>query len=81
MDKPPKKSEDDAYDIWGTAAEDESKARLARRAAHIPAPKSALPTHAESYNPPAEYLFTEAEEKRWRESEPHQRRLDFLPKK
>ena len=26
----------------------------------LPAPKMALPGHAESYNPPSEYLFTEA---------------------
>jgi hypothetical protein len=25
----------------------------------LPAPKMALPGHAESYNPPSEYLFTE----------------------
>jgi len=28
---------------------------------HIPAPKLALPGHAESYNPPPEYLFTKEE--------------------
>lgn len=28
---------------------------------HIPAPKRFLPGHAESYNPPGEYLFNERE--------------------
>ena len=28
---------------------------------HIPAPKLTLPGHAESYNPPPEYLMTEEE--------------------
>lgn len=30
---------------------------------HIPAPAKPLPGHAESYNPPPEYLFTEEEVK------------------
>lgn len=32
---------------------------------HFPAPKVALPGHAESYNPPAEYLFDDEELKKW----------------
>lgn len=28
---------------------------------HIPAPKLTLPGHAESYNPPPEYIFTKEE--------------------
>ena len=30
-------------------------------AQNIPAPKLGLPGHEESYNPPPEYMFTEAE--------------------
>ncbi|EEC11439.1 block of proliferation protein, putative [Ixodes scapularis] len=48
---------------------------------HIPAPKMKLPGHEESYNPPAEYLFTEEEEAKWREQEPEERRINFLPAK
>jgi hypothetical protein len=32
---------------------------------HVPAPKMALPGHAESYNPPEEYLPDEEEMKQW----------------
>jgi hypothetical protein len=32
-----------------------------RYRAHIPAPRAPLPGHAESYNPPPEYLFTKEE--------------------
>lgn len=32
---------------------------------HIPAPKTPLPGHAESYRPPKEYLLTEEEQKQW----------------
>ena len=28
---------------------------------HLPAPKMPMPSHAESYNPPDEYLLTEEE--------------------
>ena len=32
---------------------------------HIAAPKSKLPGHAASYNPPEEYLFSAEEKKKW----------------
>lgn len=49
----------------------------------IPAPKMKLPGHAESYNPPPEYLFTEREKKTWQEldEEPYKRKLPFIPEK
>ncbi|KAH8926717.1 BOP1NT-domain-containing protein [Atractiella rhizophila] len=47
----------------------------------IPAPPLPLPTHEESYNPPAEYLFSPEELKEWEEAEPSDRRIDFVPKK
>ncbi len=34
---------------------------MARMKMHFPAPKLAPPTHAESYNPPPEYLLTDEE--------------------
>ncbi|GFR59221.1 ribosome biogenesis protein BOP1 [Elysia marginata] len=48
---------------------------------HIPAPKEPLPGHAESYNPPEEYLFDEEEEAKWDGQEPEERRMDFKPEK
>lgn len=47
----------------------------------LPAPKPPLPTHAESYNPPEEYLPTEAERKEWENAEPEDRQRDFIPQK
>lgn len=49
--------------------------------APLPAPKPRLPTHAESYNPPEEYLPTEEERKAWEETEKEDRDRDFLPQK
>lgn len=40
-----------------------------------------LPSHAESYNPPPEYLFTEDERKKWEETEPEERKTDYIPNK
>lgn len=37
------------------------------------------PVHAESYNPPKEYLWTKEEKKKWEEQEPEERELDFEP--
>ena len=44
--------------LWKTNDEAE---RMRRIMNHIPAPKMKLPDHAESYNPPPEYLFTQQE--------------------
>ena len=41
------------YDLW---AQEDPSAVLGRHKMHVPAPKLALPGHAESYNPPPEYL-------------------------
>lgn len=70
------------YDLW--ASEDnnsKSKNELSRLRMHLPAPKMTLPTHAESYNPPPEYLFDEEERKKWEETEPEKRRIGFMPQK
>ncbi|VDM48973.1 unnamed protein product [Toxocara canis] len=70
------------YDLWaegGTTSK--TKREQARIRMHFPAPKVPLPGNAESYNPPAEYLFDEDELKKWTESDPEERRLNFIPKK
>lgn len=46
------------YMLWQT---DEGVEHLRRIQNHIPAPKRHLPGHAESYNPPPEYLFDKRE--------------------
>lgn len=57
----PRRVQDDSkgryYDLWSN--EDSSLA--AQHRMHLPAPKTPLPGHHESYNPPPEYLFTEEE--------------------
>jgi ribosome biogenesis protein ERB1 len=47
----------------------------------LPAPKPRLPTHAESYNPPEEYLPTEEERKEWVATDKEDRERDYLPQK
>ena len=44
------------FDVWGTSLENILSGAIA-----VSAPKMKLPTHHESYNPPAEYLFNEKE--------------------
>ncbi|KAI6174986.1 Ribosome biogenesis protein BOP1-like protein [Aphelenchoides bicaudatus] len=79
--KEPKKPEE-AYDLWASEdSEPKSKNELARLRTHCPAPKMSLPKHAESYNPPGEYLLTEDELKKWEEMEPETRKMDFVPHK
>lgn len=51
------------------------------RADYIAAPKLHLPDHAESYNPPEEYLLTPEEEAAWLAQDPEDRERDFLPQK
>uniref|UniRef100_A0A7I4XT66 Ribosome biogenesis protein BOP1 homolog n=1 Tax=Haemonchus contortus TaxID=6289 RepID=A0A7I4XT66_HAECO len=77
------KSERKIYDLW--AAEDsmdhKTKSELARMRMHMPAPKMPLPVHAESYNPPEEYLFDEGEKLKLEETIPDDQRLQFTPHK
>ncbi|KAF9649650.1 ribosome biogenesis protein ERB1 [Thelephora ganbajun] len=47
----------------------------------LPAPKPRPPTHAESYNPPEEYLPTEEERKEWEATDKEDRERDYLPQK
>lgn len=47
----------------------------------LPAPKPRLPTNSESYNPPEEYLPSEAERKEWEAQDVEDRERDYLPQK
>lgn len=68
--------------MWASEdTEPKSNSELARLRTHCPAPKMSLPKHAESYNPPGEYLLTEDELKKWEETEPEMRKSDFVPQK
>lgn len=68
------------YDLWGSTNEDKQSSILRR---HIPAPKRNLPSHAESYNPPPEYLLDGKEMKEWNKlsTTPWKRKYTFLPEK
>lgn len=73
------------YDIWKDhepkTRDDMSKSERARDIMRVPAPKPPLPTHAESYNPPEEYLPSANEAKKWRKLPPEERGSKFLPTK
>ncbi|CAH2089967.1 unnamed protein product [Euphydryas editha] len=71
-----KKKERNFYNLWGSAP---GAARPGPRA--LPAPRRALPSHAESYNPPPEYLLDRKEMKEWEKlsETPWKRKYTFLP--
>ncbi|XP_023313834.1 ribosome biogenesis protein BOP1 homolog, partial [Trichogramma pretiosum] len=73
-------NEQQFYMLWKTDDQAEEMRRIQK---HIPAPKRFLPGHAESYNPPTEYLFDNREIKEWHKlkSQPHKRKLHFVPQK
>jgi ribosome biogenesis protein ERB1 len=62
------------YAIWNETADSAAPAPL-------PAPKPRLPTNAESYNPPEEYLPTAEERAKWEATDKEDRERDFLPQK
>lgn len=66
--------------LWET---DTGREKMRRIHDHVAAPRRALPGHAESYNPPSEYLFNEDEKREWNrmKDEPHKRKLHFVPQK
>ncbi|GAB5362960.1 hypothetical protein AAMO2058_000843200 [Amorphochlora amoebiformis] len=65
-----------AFNIW---EDEETTKPLSKN--HIPAPKTKPPGHAESYNPPPEYLWTEEEKAKWLMEDPEDRPYNFLPNK
>ncbi|KAF8665761.1 hypothetical protein AX16_000209 [Volvariella volvacea WC 439] len=72
--KPKATAKFDFYSIW-------SETPSSVQPPPLPAPKPPLPTNSESYNPPAEYLPTEEERKKWEEADPEDREQDYLPQK
>ncbi|XP_015126558.1 ribosome biogenesis protein BOP1 homolog [Diachasma alloeum] len=75
-----RKREPQFYMLW---ASDDQAEEMRRIHKHIPAPKRHLPGHAESYNPPPEYLFDKRELKQWNKLKmtPWKRKLHFIPQK
>lgn len=47
----------------------------------ITAPKRDLPAHAESYNPPDEFLFDEKEKEEYNKQDEEDRIYNFIPDK
>lgn len=74
------KREPQFYMLWST---DDKPDEMRRIHKHISAPKRLLPGHAESYNPPPEYLFDKREMKQWTKQKdtPWKRKLHFVPQK
>ncbi|KAI1639561.1 BOP1NT domain-containing protein [Biscogniauxia mediterranea] len=67
--------EEQVYDLW---AEETPRPP---NVMHIPAPKLAPPGYDLSYNPPAEYVPTEDERRKWEETDPEEREKPYLPQK
>ena len=72
-EKPKTKDAPQFYDIWS------NEQASSNQPAPLTAPKRRLPTNAESYNPPPEYLPTEEERKQWEETDKEDRDRDYLP--
>eukprot|EP00123_Amoebidium_parasiticum_P012241 comp21214_c0_seq2/m.28850 comp21214_c0_seq2/g.28850 ORF comp21214_c0_seq2/g.28850 comp21214_c0_seq2/m.28850 type:complete len:515 (-) comp21214_c0_seq2:491-2035(-) len=64
------------YELWDDS--DQPKGDLPN---HIPAPRMRLPGHDESYNPPAEYLPTPEEIEEWKNTDPQDKKRNFIPQK
>lgn len=64
------------FDLW-----DDDNDTPNTHVMNLKAPKLPPPTHEELYNPPAEYLFTEEERKKWEETDPIDREVPFIPQK
>ncbi|KOO34060.1 ribosome biogenesis protein bop1, partial [Chrysochromulina tobinii] len=65
---------DYTYLIW-----DDKGAAEVKHHKRLPPPKMPLPGNAESYNPPAEYLFTPEEKAAWEAMDPSDRPSNFVP--
>lgn len=76
-----KKAEPDIFLMWNDAGETDAEKKRRRGPPKIAPPKMKLPGHAESYNPPEEYLPTEEELAEWSELDPEDRPYNFVPQK
>lgn len=67
------------YLLWNADDKSEEVRRIENP---IPAPKPRLPGHAESYNPPPEYCFSERQIKEWERlaDAPYKRKYPFIPR-
>lgn len=74
--RPPPPPPPEVFDLWADDAPVRKKGPVP-----LPAPKMTLPGHAESYNPPSEYLFTEQEKKEWEDQDETERALTHIPQK
>lgn len=74
--RPPKPPPPEVWDLWADEAPRRKKAPLP-----LPAPKLPLPGHAESYNPPSEYLWSPEEIKAWEDEDEQDRKLSHVPQK
>lgn len=66
------------FDLWDNNEDDDINRKMP---VAISAPKMKLPTNAESYNPPEEYLLSKKELKEWKDADPEDRETNFIPKK
>lgn len=73
---PAQSSRPQFYNVWS-----DTDQPLADHPMNMPAPKMRPPGHAESYNPPPEYLFDEQERKDWEAADPTDRRTSYMPAK
>ncbi|GAA6060488.1 hypothetical protein JCM10212_007119 [Sporobolomyces blumeae] len=64
------------YALWAT-----TDAPAVPHPMHMPAPKLALPSHHESYNPPEEYLWTKEEEDEFEQQEKEDKKGKVVPRK
>ena len=64
--------------VWNDQ-EDDVLSDSKRNKYHMPAPKLPLPGHAESYNPPSEYIMTDKERQEQEELDPEDRKHNFTP--
>ncbi|CAE8651866.1 unnamed protein product, partial [Polarella glacialis] len=74
--RPPPPPQPEVWDLWSDEPDKKRKGPPP-----LPAPKLPLPGHAESYNPPSEYIFTEAEKKEWDDTFEEDRKLPHMPQK
>ena len=66
------------HQVWNDK-EDDVLSDSRRHKYHLPAPKMPLPGHAESYNPPPEYIMTDEEKNEQEELDPSDRKYNFTP--
>jgi ribosome biogenesis protein ERB1 len=76
-----KEEQESVFLMWNENGDASNETQSNNGLQFVPATKSELPGHSESYNPPEEYILSEKEREEWEQMDEEDRDSNFIPQK